>query len=147
MGTNMKAEGGLCSLSGFLLRKRFQNLVWRSSLPDNVLTPQWSDYSVHPKDRKSGNVLYLACCILLRCYLLCSAYVCSLFSGNTSSFLISWPDKGGTVKLRRPDHLLLFILSLSFFLQCFPGRCHSWSAATEGRYLGTSWRCLAAQMR
>lgn len=127
METNMKA-GGYCSLSGVLRERYFKTGSQSPCCQIMSSLPQWSDYSVHPKELKSGNVLvdvpYLAC----SGDIWSGVHMSAFFSGRASSFLISWPDTEGTIALRRPNRPKLF-----FSLQCFPGGCHSGTTTSRGR--------------
>lgn len=159
MGTNMKAVGrrggGGFSRSCVLSRKIFQNWVWKSRLPDNLLTPPVERLFCSPRRPQIWKRVG-SCAVSHSCAIWSVVHMSAFFSGNTSSFLISWPDTGGMITQCRPNHpkffFFFFFLSLSlaffsWFLQCFPGGRHCGSTASGGQRPPVQRRCLVAQVR
>ena len=75
-------------------------------------------------------------------------HTCPPLSGNTSSFLISWPDWEKACKYRVFWAFQNSYVSLSLPLleQCVPGGCDRWSEAVGGRCSVASWHRAAAEV-
>lgn len=110
METNRKAKSG-----GVMLHLVYFK-TWFESPGCQIIPslPQRSDNSALSKEL---NVLVAV--LYLKCYLVCSAYVC-FFSGSTSSSLISWPDTQGAITLCTVERTLqIFFFPLSPLCSAF----------------------------